>query len=147
MSLSQDLKGQVKLDTLRNRGMVRRLPVVAALTAAVLGGGALTAGAAFAAPSNSASATHGSAVTPNGVVQPQTVKNVGGGTWNYGSYLGVTHPKTCYSDYEHNTNYHSSTAIISASQDKEYASATYWSNASTWAGAAYTCYTYWNNNA
>jgi hypothetical protein len=127
--------------------MVRRLPLVAALTAAVLGGGALTAGAAYAAPSASASATHGSAVTPSGSVQLKTVKNVGGGTWNYGSYLGVTHPKTCYSNYVHNSNYHSSTAIIANGQDKEYASATYWSNASTWAGAAYTCYTYWNNNA
>ena len=69
---------------------------------------------------------------------------VGGGTWSYGSYLQIWPPKTCYSDYKHNSAYHSSTAMISRAYDTDYANAGYWSRASSWAGAAYTCYTYWN---
>ncbi|HZK05270.1 MAG TPA: lactococcin 972 family bacteriocin [Actinomycetaceae bacterium] len=82
-------------------------------------------------------------IVPEGTITPFTVQNVGGGTWNYGSYLNIWPPKTCYSNYVHNTRYRSSTAIISASDVKQYANAGNWSNASTWAGAAYTCYTYW----
>lgn len=73
-----------------------------------------------------------------------SVVNVGGGTWQYGSYLGTYNPKTCYSYYVHNQKYHSSTVIIANGNDKQYGNATYWSNASAWAGAAYTCYVYYS---
>lgn len=70
--------------------------------------------------------------------------SAGGGTWQYGSYISTWPPKTCYSNYVHNSRYHSSTAVIGASNTKSYANAGYWSNASTWAGAGHTCNAYWN---
>jgi len=73
-------------------------------------------------------------------------KNVGGGTWCYGSGAsGIW--KGCYSNYVHPTNYHSSTASIAGNVDKRYNSAGNWSQAFAEAGWAYTCYTYYNPNA
>jgi lactococcin 972 family bacteriocin len=75
---------------------------------------------------------------------PMAVVSVGGGTWNYGTYLGGDGWKHCYSQYTHPTKRHSATAIIRNSNDKEYADAGAWANADAYAGSAYTCYAYWS---
>jgi lactococcin 972 family bacteriocin len=80
-----------------------------------------------------------------GGVSPADCSSQGGGTWCQGEYWDGL--KECYSNYEHPTNYHSSTAILGALVDKEYADAGYWDYAQVSAGFAYTCYTYWNNQA
>lgn len=95
------------------------------------------------APDNS-NITVGEEANTGADITPLAVKSVGGGTWNYGSRLGLVPPKTCWSNYKHNTKYHSSTAILASSNVTGYANARSWSYAKTGAGAAYTCYTYWN---
>jgi hypothetical protein len=77
-------------------------------------------------------------------VTPLTVVNVGGGTWNYGTYVGSDGWKHCYSQYTHPSAYHSATAIIANANNKAYANAGSWANADAHAGYAYTCYAYWN---
>ena len=59
--------------------------------------------------------------------------------------MGSVGLKECYSDYIHNENYHSATAVLSDVNDTRYASPGYWANASVTAGWIYGCYTYWNN--
>ena len=130
---------------------LRTIATAVAMTAFLTaGGGAAAAMAEEPAPldSGSAIAPTDSSITlderaPRTGVAPLTVVNIGGGTWNYGSAIGIWPPKTCWSNYIHNSKYHSSTAIIANSNVKVYANAGSWSNASTWAGAAYTCYAYW----
>ncbi|MEU8435959.1 lactococcin 972 family bacteriocin [Streptomyces sp. NPDC029216] len=73
----------------------------------------------------------------------QTVKNVGGGTWSYGTALASNGLKTCYSNYVHPSKYHSSTAVLAGGTDKKYANARSWTNAHVTAGHAYTCHVYW----
>ncbi|MFF4653581.1 lactococcin 972 family bacteriocin [Streptomyces sp. NPDC001380] len=76
-------------------------------------------------------------------VTPSTVVNTGGGTWSYGTVADGIY-KGCYSDYIHNTKYHSATAVIANSTDKTYANAGYWADAYAVAGWAYTCNAYWS---
>jgi hypothetical protein len=92
----------------------------------------------------SAIAPENSQVTVDGSRPGRTVVNVGGGTWNYGSSYAVWPPKTCWSNYKHNSKYHSSAAIMASNNSTRYANAGYWSEAKVTSGAAYTCYTYWN---
>jgi hypothetical protein len=104
--------------------------------------GFVLAGAASAAQA----ASGGGAVSDSGMSRASTCSSTGGGTWCRGSGLsGVL--KSCHSNYVHQSNYHSSTATIGAAVDKEYANAGYWSQAYATNGVAFTCYTYWNNNA
>ncbi|NBH12397.1 lactococcin 972 family bacteriocin [Amycolatopsis sp. SID8362] len=72
--------------------------------------------------------------------------NVGGGTWCHGTEAsGVL--KRCYSNYVHNQNYHSATAVMAGATSKRWANAGYWAQAGVVAGWAYTCYAYYNPNA
>ncbi|GAB7051239.1 lactococcin 972 family bacteriocin [Catenuloplanes indicus] len=129
--------------------------------AGVIAGAAVAVAAAWLfAPGMAAAAeltpiASGSAVAPEnanvtidgtikpGTVSPLTVTNVGGGTWSYGSVYAIIPPKTCYSDYVHNSLYHSSTSVMGDVVDKVFANATYWSETSIGGGAGYTCYAYW----
>ncbi|WP_079063509.1 lactococcin 972 family bacteriocin [Streptacidiphilus griseoplanus] len=52
--------------------------------------------------------------------------------------------KGCYSDYIHNTKYHSATAVIANGADKQYNTTGYWADAYAVAGWAYTCNAYWS---
>ncbi|MFF9496341.1 lactococcin 972 family bacteriocin [Streptomyces flaveolus] len=76
-------------------------------------------------------------------VTPMTVKEVGGGTWSYGTSISSTGLKLCYSNYVHPDQYHSSSAVIASATAKDYADAGAWSRASVSNGHAYTCYAYW----
>ncbi|MEV7093442.1 lactococcin 972 family bacteriocin [Amycolatopsis sp. NPDC051045] len=101
----------------------------------------MTAGVATVA--QAAPARSGTAAAPATVL---SCSNVGGGTWCRGTQPdGVL--KQCYSNYIHNNNYHSATAAMAGGTSKRYANPGYWANASVTAGWAYTCYTYYNDNA
>ncbi|GAA3256445.1 lactococcin 972 family bacteriocin [Nonomuraea helvata] len=76
----------------------RSLVMVAAIGAVVLGG----VSAAVAAEGTD-EPTEGSVLMTPGDVSAQTVKRIGGGTWNYG-----THVTNGYSDYLHNRKCHGS---------------------------------------
>ncbi|MDX3308877.1 lactococcin 972 family bacteriocin [Streptomyces sp. ME08-AFT2] len=75
-------------------------------------------------------------------VAAQTIEDVGGGSWTYGTEL-VTGGKRCYSYYFHGTEQHKSTAKIASGETMATALAGKTSKASRTAGAAYTCYAYW----
>ncbi|MFF1714750.1 lactococcin 972 family bacteriocin [Streptomyces sp. NPDC058268] len=82
-------------------------------------------------------------IDPNSTsVTPMKVKNVGGGTWSYGTTVTAGR-KRCYSNYMHGSKYHSSTAILGNVTDKDFADSGSTSNASAKSGAAYTCHAYW----
>jgi Bacteriocin (Lactococcin_972) len=81
---------------------------------------------------------------PAGGVALSDCESAGDGTWCHGWTLDGLTSKYCYSNYKHNSNYHSSTASIGDAVDTRYAQAGYWSNAAATAGAAWTCYTYYN---
>jgi len=86
--------------------------------------------------------TGGSVTLTNSQVTPFTVVPAGGGTWNYGTETnGFT--KHVWSYYIHPEKYHSSTAIIGSSQDKEYAIAGAWSYADAFGSWYQTGYAYW----
>jgi lactococcin 972 family bacteriocin len=74
-------------------------------------------------------------------VRPNTVKNVGGGTWNYGRSSGH-----CWSHYVHPARKHSATAVLGPTNRKRYASAGTWANSDIYGGLTNTstCYAYWN---
>jgi len=95
---------------------------------------------AAASPDIDATETSGvvelSSDTP--VISPNTVKNVGGGTWNYGRSGGH-----CWSHYVHPAKRHSATAIRGSTNRKIYASAGTWANSDVYGGGG-TCYAYWN---
>lgn len=75
-------------------------------------------------------------------VAPMAVKQVGGGTWSYGTVL-TSGGKKCYSNYYHGSKRHSATAILANGTDKDYAPKGSWAKASVEAGAAHTCHAYW----
>ena len=72
-------------------------------------------------------------------VSPATVKNVGGGTWNYGR--SGNH---CWSHYVHPNKRHSATAIMGPDNIKKYANAGTWANADVVRLTIATCSAYWN---
>ncbi|MFF3879235.1 lactococcin 972 family bacteriocin [Streptomyces sp. NPDC001978] len=80
--------------------------------------------------------------TSAGSITPQTVLNIGGGTWSYGSYL-TTGGKYCYSNYYHGSVVHGSTAAMAGHSIKAVAGPGDYSYAHLTAGAAYTCSTYY----
>jgi hypothetical protein len=83
-----------------------------------------------------------------GSAKPASVQdncqNVDGGTWCTGA--GGFPTRACWSNYYHPNNYHSATAAIGSAVDTRYNSAGNWAQAYAQAGAAYTCYTYYNDN-
>lgn len=137
---------------MRSSFFTRIAPVVVA--AGVVVGGA---GVAGAAPTIVSEATSGWVAVPDntsttiddsptsGGVGTLATKKVGGGTWSYGSGSDWLY-KSCWSNYKHNTKYHSSSAVIGSATHTDYANAKKWSKARATAGYAHTCYAYWNNN-
>jgi len=72
-----------------------------------------------------------------------TIENVGGGTWNYGTAYQPPFGKKVWSNYVHNSLYHSSTAIGGSQEQKRYAVAHNWSEASVICGAFDSTAAYW----
>lgn len=101
--------------------MIRRLSLIPALAAgAVLAVGALASTAALAGDVTSASVpsaepTEGSVFLKDGVVRPQTVKEVGGGTWNYGTTVGAG-----WSNYYHTSKCHGSSAYSGSKSGRDH---------------------------
>ncbi|MET9040890.1 lactococcin 972 family bacteriocin [Streptomyces mirabilis] len=81
-------------------------------------------------------------VDASSTVSPKTTKDVGGGSWTYGTEL-VTGGKRCYSNYFHGSKAHKSTAQMGNSSFTDTAVAGVTSKASKTAGAALTCNVYW----
>lgn len=145
-----------------------KLMSLAAASAMLIGGAVATSGTAVAAQQPeiySATYTASSTVQPPasllgpngekptewGVVaipvnaksmSPTASKNVGGGTWNYGTTV-EWNGKGCYSNYIHRTKKHSATVAIAGGTDKDIQNADIWAKAWLVGGGAYTCYTYW----
>jgi hypothetical protein len=69
---------------------------------------------------------------------PDTVRNVGGGTWNFGHNLGH-----CWSHYVHPARRHSATAVCGPVNPKVYANAGTWANSDV-NNCFQTCSVYWN---
>ncbi|MYS72747.1 hypothetical protein GTY88_20340 [Streptomyces sp. SID5926] len=82
-------------------------------------------------------------VDPSSSVTTMAVKDVGGGTWNYGSTITNKGKKRCYSYYFHGSHQHSATAKIGGGSYKVLANAGKSAMATKEAGVAYTCYAYW----
>ncbi|MFI6209377.1 lactococcin 972 family bacteriocin [Streptomyces sp. NPDC051041] len=78
----------------------------------------------------------------NSLVTPKATKDVGGGTWSYGTTLDGVY-KGCYSNYIHPTKKHSASVAIADGTDKDTQNADVWAKAYRTAGVAHTCYTYW----
>lgn len=75
----------------------------------------------------------------------QTVVPASGGTWSYGWELR-NNLKYCYSNYFHNTKYHSSSVTLAGTHLTGTAAPGGTSNAHLSAGLAYTCSTYYSVN-
>ncbi|WP_158073111.1 lactococcin 972 family bacteriocin [Streptomyces kebangsaanensis] len=75
-------------------------------------------------------------------VTTQTTKDVGGGSWTYGTEI-VAGGKRCYSYYFHGTYLHRATAEIAGGSHTAGANPGVTAKASKTAGAAWTCYAYW----
>ncbi|MGW5676038.1 lactococcin 972 family bacteriocin [Streptomyces sp. NPDC003860] len=126
--------------------IVRKSIAFAAATAALTAGTLVPAASASAASAQSEGKEWGMVaipIDPDSSVTPMTVKEVGGGTWSYGTAVTSSGYKRCYSNYIHPTVRHSATAVLASGTDKTWANAGVWANASVVAGHAYTCYAYW----
>jgi lactococcin 972 family bacteriocin len=126
----------------------RQEPTASALVGAVYTApGTETPPAALIGPNGEKPTEWGVAAVPanssKGMVSPLASKNVGGGTWVYGTRNGGLDGTTCYSNYVHPSKKHSATAIKAGHEDKDTKNAAVWAKAAVTAGAAYTCYTYW----
>ncbi|KAA8822033.1 lactococcin 972 family bacteriocin [Bifidobacterium vespertilionis] len=73
---------------------------------------------------------------------PLTTVNVGGGTWNYGSYANGFNVKRCYSHYIHKDKYHSAAVAISDRDKTDYAAARDWAKIDLDGGWFDTCNTF-----
>jgi lactococcin 972 family bacteriocin len=145
----------MRRDTVTKRSMRSAAGAAAVLATSV----ALTLGgvsAAHASDEPGAPSARGAVVIPDNTettigeggagagLSPYEVVEVGGGTWNYGSQITVVPPKTCWSNYKHNTKYHSSTTIMGDVNSTGYASARLWSESRVTGGLSYSCSAYWN---
>ncbi|MET9526595.1 lactococcin 972 family bacteriocin [Streptomyces coeruleorubidus] len=81
-------------------------------------------------------------VGSTGGFKPQTVLDIGGGTWSYGKILNGD-GQNCYSNYYHPKVMHGSTAKVSKQSQKAVEFAGKWAKASVTAGAALVCETYY----
>ncbi|WP_224389119.1 lactococcin 972 family bacteriocin [Pseudonocardia sp. ICBG1293] len=130
------------------------LPVPVALSLAIGGGFDIAAAAPQKDPvpvaGGTAVAPENRNITINDArldgIQPRggSVRNVGGGTWSYGTEVVSAGNKRCYSNYVHPNTYHSSTAVIGSRTNKQFADPAVWSNASAVNSLGQTCRTYWN---
>lgn len=82
-------------------------------------------------------------LTSSATVAPLTVKEVGGGTWDYGSSIRLNGKKACWSYYYHPSVLHGSTASMSDLSDAEVADAGGTSYAYVTKYTTATCYAYW----
>jgi len=82
--------------------------------------------------------------TSKAALTPKECGGAGGGTWCHGTEpTGLS--VRCFSNYKHDGNYHSSTAVLGNATDTRYAKAGYWSMASATDSWVYTCYAYYND--
>ncbi|MGW5676037.1 lactococcin 972 family bacteriocin [Streptomyces sp. NPDC003860] len=126
--------------------IVRKSIAFAAAAAALTAGTLVPAASASAASAQSEEKEWGMVaipIDPDSSVTPMTIKEVGGGTWSYGTQVTSSGYKRCYSNYLHGSVRHSSTAVLANGTHKDWADAGSVSNASVVAGHAYTCYAYW----
>jgi len=100
-------------------------------------------GTAFAASSAPPPATSGSATLAG--ISPNTSKDVGGGTWNYGSSYSFPFSMKCWSNYFHPTDFHSATAIIGSNNQTSFGAPDQWADATVYGSLTGTCQTYWDN--
>lgn len=141
--------------------IMKRVAIAMLMAAGIFGGVAGTASAEQTAPETFPEASDtplsgGSSIAPDntditiddtapdGGVTPFASVSVGGGTWSYGSGSHSATQKGCYSNYKHNSKYHSSAAIIGNDASTVYAKAGLWSKAYAHNGLLLTCHTYWN---
>jgi lactococcin 972 family bacteriocin len=119
--------------------MLKKVKVVGVIAALTLAMGTQ----AMAANENQ---THGKVELTNSDVSPFKIEYVGGGTWDYGTNTSGTQ-KHCWSHYLHPDNFHSSTAKVGTSTDKQYAEAGEWSKADAYGPKDQTGYAWWDNEA
>ncbi|MFJ2782963.1 MULTISPECIES: lactococcin 972 family bacteriocin [unclassified Streptomyces] len=113
----------------------------------------LTAGA-LASPASASGGPTGQArewgmvtieVDPSSTMSTQTIVEVGGGTWSYGTYMTSDGYKRCYSNYYHFTKKHQSSIVFAGDYVVHVVEANQTSNASKIAGHIYNCSAFWSN--
>ncbi|MFJ6741126.1 lactococcin 972 family bacteriocin [Streptomyces sp. NPDC091279] len=77
------------------------------------------------------------------LVKPTATKDVGGGSWSYGSVITTTGQKRCYSHYFHGGKSHSATVQIGGASRKVVELWEVTAKAELTAGAALQCNAYW----
>lgn len=124
---------------------VRRMAIIAS-TGAVLGLSVPVFAQIVPSGSSTNMSMNGGAALSNTQVTPFTVKNVGGGTWEYGTYLGWVY-KHVYSDYINNTYLHNATSIIGSDHDTSpWEVPGYWADSAAKGWPWQTAYVYWDND-
>ncbi|MHA7220306.1 lactococcin 972 family bacteriocin [Arthrobacter sp. MDT1-48-3] len=75
-----------------------------------------------------------------------TTTKVGGGTWTYGRQAVAFPNDKCFSNYVHNSVYHSATTIFGDGNSKRFADPSLYANSSVTKNGFFTtgCRTYWN---
>lgn len=83
---------------------------------------------------------------PGTVTTLGTTKKVGGGTWTYGRIAAAFPNDKCYSNYVHNSVYHSATTIFGDGNSKKFADPALYANSSVTKNGLITfgCHSYWN---
>ncbi|MDX3584229.1 lactococcin 972 family bacteriocin [Streptomyces europaeiscabiei] len=79
------------------------------------------------------------------LVKPQTIVEVGGGTWSFG-WNAVAGGKDCYSNYFHHAVGHSATVKIAGGSKRAWARANLTASAHLTGGGAYTCQAFWSKD-
>lgn len=122
---------------------VKQTTAAAAMTAALLFGGAGAAQAAIeCGPAGAHDRVIVKEITENGC------EEVGGGTWCYGTGTdSATGLKSCFSDYFHPSSRHSATASIANVQSRDVQDGGAWAKAYAVGDHDFTCYTRYNPDA
>lgn len=83
---------------------------------------------------------------PGTVTTRATTKKVGGGTWTYGRTAVAFPNDKCFSNYVHNSVYHSATTIFGDGNSKKFADPSLYANSSVTKNGFFTtgCKSYWN---
>ncbi|MER6948315.1 lactococcin 972 family bacteriocin [Nonomuraea sp. NPDC000554] len=114
----------------------RGLVMAAAVGAVVLGGVS-----AAVADGGTDTPTEGSVMMNPGDVSIQSIKNVGGGTWNFG-----THASNGWSDYLHNKKCHGSSTSSGHHYNVDHdIRAGNWSQSKVWRDGSAGIKAYWTN--
>jgi lactococcin 972 family bacteriocin len=74
---------------------------------------------------------------------PQTIVNVGGGTWDYGVNYGII-SKTVYSNYVHPTKVHSATSICGSATDTNIEAPNVWADTTAKCNIFQSTAAYWD---